>query len=59
VKLIKMNWLRVDAILVLAGFCAAPVIHAGQDSGGYFGAGIGQASAGDYCSDTSGITVTS
>jgi OOP family OmpA-OmpF porin len=59
VKLIKMNWLRVDAILLLAGLCAAPVVHAGQDSGGYFGAEIGQASAGDYCSGPGGLTLTS
>jgi OmpA-OmpF porin, OOP family len=59
VKLIKMNWLRVGAILLLAGLCVAPVVHADQDSGGYFGAGIGQVSAGDYCSDTGSLTLTS
>ncbi len=51
--------LRVDAVVLLAGLCAASVAHAGQDSGGYFGAAIGQASASNYCSDTSGLVVAS
>jgi OOP family OmpA-OmpF porin len=59
VKLIKMNWLRVDALLLLAGLFAAPAAHAGEESGGYFGAGIGQASASDYCSGPAGFAVTS
>lgn len=58
-KLIKMNWLRLDAFLLLAGLCAAPAAHAGEESGGYFGAAIGKASLSDYCSDTGGLVVTS
>lgn len=58
-KVINMNWLRVDALLLLAGLCAVPAAHAGEDSGGYFGAAIGQASVSDYCSDTGGIVVAS
>ena len=58
-NLIKMNWLRVHAVLLLAGLCAAPAAHAGEESGGYFGAAIGQASVSDYCSNTGGIVVTS
>lgn len=58
-KLIKMNWLKVDAFLLLAGLCAAPAAHAGEESGGYFGAAIGRTSVSDYCSDTAGLVVTS
>lgn len=58
-KLINLNWLKLDAFLLMAGLCAAPAAHAGQESGGYFGAAIGQASASDYCSDTGGLVVTS
>jgi len=54
-----MNWLRVDAFLLLAGLCAVPAARAGEDSGGYFGAAIGRASVSDYCSDTAGLAVTS
>lgn len=55
----KMKWLKLDALLLLAGLCAAPAAHAGEESGGYFGAAIGQASASDYCSDTSGLVIAS
>ena len=58
-KLIKMNWLKVDAFLLLAGLCAAPAAHAGEESGGYFGAAIGRTSVSDYCADTAGFVVTS
>ena len=54
-----MNWLKVGALLLLIGLFAAPAAHAGEDSGGYFGAGIGKASLSDYCSDTAGLVVTS
>ncbi|HKB83365.1 MAG TPA: outer membrane beta-barrel protein [Burkholderiales bacterium] len=56
-KLIKINRLGLDAILLLAGLCAVPAAYAGQDSGGYFGATVGQASASDYCSDAGGVAV--
>ncbi|MEO8009393.1 MAG: outer membrane beta-barrel protein, partial [Betaproteobacteria bacterium] len=58
-KLIKWNWLGIDTFLLLAGFAAMSAAYAGQDSGGYFGAGIGKASVSDYCSDTGGLVVTS
>jgi OOP family OmpA-OmpF porin len=54
-----MNWLRVEAVVLLAGLCAVPVAHAGQDSGGYFGAAIGQSYDSDYCSDPGGLVVAS
>lgn len=53
------NELGVDALLLLAGLCAAPAAHAGEESGGYFGAGIGQSYVSGYCSDTAGAVVTS
>ena len=59
VNLIKSNWLRVHAVLLLIALCAAPAAHAGEESGGYFGAAIGQASVSDYCSNTGGLVVTS
>lgn len=58
-KLININWLRIDALLLLAGVCAAPAAHAGEEGGGYFGAAIGKASLSDYCSDTEGLAVAS
>lgn len=58
-RLINMNRLKIDAFLLLAGFFAASLAHADQDSGGYFGAALGQASAGNYCSDTSGLVIAS
>jgi OOP family OmpA-OmpF porin len=54
-----MNWLRIGTPLLLAGLCAAPAAHAGEESGGYFGAAIGRASVSNYCSDTGGLAVTS
>jgi len=58
-RLINMNRLKIDAFLLLAGFCAASLAHADQDSGGYFGAAIGQASASNYCSDSTGLVIAS
>ena len=58
-KLIKWNRLGIDAFFLLAGFAAMSAAYAGQDSGAYFGAGIGKASVSDYCSDTGGLVVTS
>jgi OOP family OmpA-OmpF porin len=59
VKSIKTNWLKADALLLLAGLCVASAAHADEDKGAYIGAGIGQASAGDYCSDSAGLAVSS
>jgi len=59
VKLIKLKWLRVNAFFLLAGLCAVPAAHAGEESGGYFGAAIGEAWFRDSCSDTAGLAVAS
>jgi OmpA-OmpF porin, OOP family len=59
-NLIRMNRLKIEGFLLLAaGFCAAPLALAGQDSGGYFGATVGQSSDSDYCSDPGSLVVAS
>jgi len=59
VKSIKTNRLKVEALFLLAGLCVAPAAHADGDRGAYIGAGIGRASAADYCSDSAGLAVSS
>lgn len=56
-KLINCKWLNREVFLLFAGLAVVPAVCSGDDSGGYFGAGIGRASLSDYCSDTGGLTV--
>lgn len=58
-KLINCKRFKREALLLAAGLLALPAVCAGDDSGGYFGAGVGRTSLSDYCSDTGGIALDS
>jgi len=53
-----MKWPGIGAI-VLSVALSAPAAYAKEGKGAYLGAGVGQASAGDYCSDNARAPVIS